>query len=159
MRKPLIVVSDSMKLHELLKPEAVLIRWEPATKSEAITQLVDALDRAHLIADRDQVLEDVLLREQSLSTGLGDGIAYPHARSRGVDSVALALGIVPEGLEFNSRDEEPAVFIPLMVTPEDSGAPHLYVMAEIVKKLEKREIREQLLAAESPEEVCEILTK
>jgi len=146
-----------MDLEEILIPDTILIHWNPTTKVNAITRLVDAMAAAGVLRDRDQVLTDVLEREQSLSTGLGEGIAYPHARSKGVDKVAMAFGIIPEGLEFDSRDDSPAVFIPLMVSPEDSGAPHLYVMAEIVKKLEDEAIRDRLLKAESPEEVCEIL--
>lgn len=147
-----------MDLADILQPDTVLIHWNPASKDDAITQLVDAMAQAEVLRDRDRVLEDVLEREQSLSTGLGEGIAYPHARSKGVEDVAMAFGVVPDGLEFNSRDDHPAVFIPLMVTPEDSGAPHLYVMAEIVKKLEDKSVREKLLAANSAEDVCQILT-
>ncbi|MCF7804113.1 MAG: PTS sugar transporter subunit IIA [Candidatus Marinimicrobia bacterium] len=148
-----------MDLESLLQPETILIDWHPATKDDAIASLVEAMADAGVIQDREIVLHDVQTREQSLSTGLGDGIAYPHARSSAVDSVAMAFGIVREGLEFESRDGEPAIFIPLMVSPKDGGAPHLYVMAEIVKKLEDQDVREQLLDAESPEEVYRILAE
>jgi len=148
-----------MDLNDVLTPDNVLINWHPADKHEAISQLVDALDKAGRIRDRDIVLEDVLEREASLSTGLEEGIAYPHARSSGVEEVQMAFGIIPDGLSFDSRDETPAVFVPLMVSPKSGGTPHIYIMAEIVKRLEDANVRDALLKAESPEEVVEILTE
>lgn len=148
-----------MELKDVLIPECVLINWNPSSKEEAITQLVDALDKAGRIEDRDLVLKDVLDRESSLSTGLEEGIAYPHARSSGVEEVQMAFGIIPDGLSFNSRDDNPAVFVPLMVSPRSGGTPHIYIMAEIVKQLEDGEVRDALLKANTPEEVIEILTE
>ena len=147
-----------MELKDVLTPETILIDWSPADKQEAITQLVDALDRAGQLQDREAVLNDVLEREQSLSTGLEEGIAYPHARSSGVNRVQMAFGILPGGLPFDSRDETPAIFIPLMVSPHSGGTPHIYIMAEIVKRLEEVTVREELLRAETPDEVVDILT-
>jgi len=147
-----------MELRDILFEDAILVNWNPSTKEEAITALVDALDGANLLVDRDQVLRDVMEREASLSTGLEEGIAYPHARSDGVRQVVVAFGIVKEGLPFDSRDQKPALFIPLMVSPRSGGAPHIYFMAEIVKLLEKGEIRDKLLNSSSPEEVYQIIT-
>ncbi len=148
-----------MELKDILKPEAIIINWKPASKEEAITELVDLLDKSGAISDREIVLKDVFAREESLSTGLEDGIAYPHARSSGVEDVKMAFGIIPDGLTFNSRDDHPAIFVPLMVSPRTGGAPHIYIMAEIVKRLEEQDVREALLKANSPEEVVEILTE
>lgn len=148
-----------MELKDILKPETILINWKPASKEEAITELVDLLDKSGEISDRESVLQDVFDREESLSTGLEDGIAYPHARSSGVDEVRMAFGIIPDGLTFNSRDDHPAIFVPLMVSPRTGGTPHIYIMAEIVKRLEDQEVREKLLKANSAEEVVEILTE
>lgn len=148
----------AMQLEDVLQPETVLIDWDPSGKTDAIRLLINALFEEGYLSDYDQVLEDVLQREQSLSTGLEDGIAYPHARTKGVDRVCMAFGIVPDGLEFNSRDKQPAIFIPLMLSPKRGGNPHIYFMAEIVKQLEDRDVRERLLGADSPEEVYGILT-
>ncbi len=147
-----------MELRDVLKVDTILVKWNPATKNEAITDLVAVLDRANLLTNRDQVLQDVKAREASLSTGLEDGIAYPHARSEGVEQVVMAFGIVKDGLQFDSRDKKPAIFIPLMVSPKQGGTPHIYFMAEIVRLLEQQEIREQLLHSDSPERVYAILT-
>ncbi|HKJ67414.1 MAG TPA: PTS sugar transporter subunit IIA [bacterium] len=148
-----------MELRDVLNVDTILVDWNPVTKDEAIADLVEALDRAHLCSDRDQVLRDVKEREASLSTGLEDGIAYPHARSDGVEEVAMAFGIVSNGIQFDSRDKKPALFIPMMVSPKRGGTPHIYFMAEIVKLLEQQEIREQLLHSDSPEKVYNILTQ
>lgn len=146
-----------MELKDILQPETILTNWNPSGKTEAIRLLVQALAQQNHLNDHEQVLQDVLSREESLSTGLEDGIAYPHARTEGVDQVRMAFGIVSDGLEFNSRDSQPAIFIPLMLSPKQGGNPHIYFMAEIVKKLEDREIREKLLNVSTPEEVYSIL--
>jgi mannitol/fructose-specific phosphotransferase system IIA component (Ntr-type) len=71
----------------------------------------------------------------------------------------MAFGIIHDGLEFDLRDGSLAVFIPLMVSPRDSGSPHIYFMAEIVKKLENQEIRKRLLDNDDPEKVYDILVE
>ncbi len=146
-----------MKLKDVLRKDTILVDWNPVFKEDAIDLLVDALDNAGLLQDKDKVLADVKEREKTLSTGLEEGIAYPHARTNGVNQVAIAFGIVKEGLSFNSRDNKPAKFIPLLVSPQSGGAPHIYYMAEIVKLLERQKIREQLLQSNSAEQVYQIL--
>jgi len=147
-----------MKLSDVLSEKTVIINWNPSDKTEAITQLVKTLEEADQLSDADKVLHDVMVREESLSTGLEDGIAYPHGRSDGVDKVVMAFGIVKEGLPFDSRDKKPTFFIPMMVSPRTGGAPHIYFMAEIVKLLEQQDIRDQLLQSNTPAEVYQILT-
>ncbi len=148
-----------MELRDVLSPDTILIDWNPDSKDGAIVDLIEQLDQADLLLDKQMVIEDVFAREESLSTGLEDGIAYPHARSGAVDSVVMAFGIVKDGLDFGLRDGSLAVFIPLMVSPSDGGSPHIYFMAEIVKKLENHEIRNKLLKADSPAEVYSILVQ
>ena len=148
-----------MELRDVLSPESIIVDWSPDSKNGAIIDLVNKLAEADMLLDKDLVIEDVFAREESLSTGLEDGIAYPHARSEAVDSVVMAFGIVRDGLDFGLRDGSLAVFIPLMVSPSDGGSPHIYFMAEIVKKLENQEIRKRLMDAETPEEVYNILTQ
>jgi len=148
-----------MELQDVLSPESILIDWSPDSKDGAIIDLVNKLAEADMLLDKILVIEDVFAREESLSTGLEDGIAYPHARSEAVDSVVMAFGIVKDGLDFGLRDGSLAVFIPLMVSPSDGGSPHIYFMAEIVKKLENHEIRTRLMDAKTPEEVYNILTQ
>ena len=148
-----------MELQDVLSPESILIDWSPDSKDGAIIDLVNKLAEADMLLDKKLVIEDVFAREESLSTGLEDGIAYPHARSEAVDSVVMAFGIVKDGLDFGLRDGSLAVFIPLMVSPSDGGSPHIYFMAEIVKKLENHEIRTRLMDAKTPEEVYNILTQ
>jgi mannitol/fructose-specific phosphotransferase system IIA component (Ntr-type) len=148
-----------MELQDVLSPKSILIDWVPDSKDGAIIDLVNKLAEADMLLDKQLVIEDVFAREESLSTGLEDGIAYPHARSEAVDSVVMAFGIVKDGLDFGLRDGSLAVFIPLMVSPSDGGSPHIYFMAEIVKKLENQEIRKKLMDAETPEEVYHILTQ
>ncbi|HEB84441.1 MAG TPA: PTS fructose transporter subunit IIA, partial [Bacteroidetes bacterium] len=93
-----------MRISELLDEKTLLIPFEAASKEEAIEALVDRLAAAGRIPDRDAALEAVLARERALSTGVGGGIAVPHATLAGLKGPALALGRLEEGIEFDSVD-------------------------------------------------------
>ncbi|MFQ6618118.1 MAG: PTS sugar transporter subunit IIA, partial [Fidelibacterota bacterium] len=92
-----------------------------------------------------------------LSTGLKNGIAIPHAKSSGVENLTVAFGIKRNGVDFNSSDGRPSQFIPLVISPRKTSVPHINILAELVKKLSEKEIREKILSAESREEIYKIL--
>jgi len=140
-----------------LPPSCVVLDLKAENKEEAIGALIEALRRAGRLADADRAREDVLTRERQLSTGLKDGLALPHAKTRGVAELALALGIKAEGLDFDSLDGEPARLIFLMLSPADKPGPHLQCLAEITAVCRDPALRRRLLAARTGEEALDIL--
>lgn len=127
-------------------------RWD------AITELVDRLVAHGRIRteERDQVLESIQQREQTMSTGIGFGIAIPHASSDKVDEVVAAFGRSTTGIEFDSLDGQPVYFVVLFVVPKDQFQTHLRTLAAIAKFLNDRTVREELGKASTAEQILQV---
>ena len=97
-----------MRITDLLKPESIGIGGAPASKDEAIDELVDLMAKGGNVADKAGYAAAVREREAQFSTGLGDGIAIPHAKTAAVSAPGLAAMTVPAGVDYQSLDGEPA---------------------------------------------------
>ena len=124
----------------------------------AILELVERLVSGGLVnpLDKDGILRALELREQTMSTGIGFGIAIPHASSDRVTEVVAAFGRSKQGIEFGSLDNVPVQFIVMFVVPKDQFQIHLRTLAAIAKFLNDRGVRERLSMAESPDEILRI---
>jgi mannitol/fructose-specific phosphotransferase system IIA component (Ntr-type) len=103
------------------------------TKEQAINELIDRLAAEGLLGDVEQVRRDVFAREATMSTGLTNGLAIPHAKSEGATDLAVAMGISHAGIDFRSIDGKPTHVILLLVSRIDRAGPHLECLAEIAK--------------------------
>lgn len=150
-----------MRLSELLQPEAVLLGVRDLDKWQVIENLTDVLVSSDHLSDpkRVPVLEALLARERSMSTGMENGVAIPHCSMEEVDSTLVALGISRDGIDFESIDGRPTHLILQLVTPKNKTKMHIRTLAEIAKLLNDAEFRSSLVAAESPEEVLELISK
>ena len=88
-----------MRITDLLKSASLALNTKPTSKTNAIEMLADLMDKSGNLSDKNQYLKDVMIREKEGTTGLGDGIATPHAKSIGVRAAGLAAMTVPSGLE------------------------------------------------------------
>ena len=124
----------------------------------AIVELIDLLVEKGAVrkSDRESVLAALRQREETMSTGIGFGIAIPHASSNCVNEVVAAFGRSSAGIEFDSLDNLPVKFIVLFVVPKDQFQVHLRTLAAIAKFLNDKSVREQLGRAESAEEILSI---
>jgi fructose-specific phosphotransferase system IIA component len=167
MKKELLVDSDqhdsagktSKDLFSYFTPECVLTKLEGETKDEIITELVDVLNINGRLLHRDIVLMDVIQREQIMSTGMEHGIALPHAKSDGVEDLVIAIGLRKEGIDFGSLDGEKSRLFILMVSPKKASTPHIQFLASISSLLRENNLYEDLINAESPQMVVELLQK
>ena len=127
-------------------------RWE------AIRELVDCLVDAGKIekADREDVLQSIRQREETMSTGIGFGIAIPHASSSKVSDVVAAFGRSTSGIPFESLDGEPVNFIVLFVVPKDQFQTHLRTLAAIAKFLNDKTVREELTKSPTPQDILQV---
>jgi len=107
-------------------------------------------------SDRDSILAALRQREETMSTGIGFGIAIPHASSNCVSEVVAAFGRSSTGIEFDSLDNSPVRFIVLFVVPKDQFQVHLRTLAAIAKFLNDKAVREQLAKADSSDEILAI---
>ena len=138
-----------MTLANLLSEEQIIPDMVSSERWDALAELVDCMVKSGKIAagDRDGVLEAIRQREQTMSTGIGFGIAIPHASSDKVNEVVAAFGRSSKGVQFDSLDGQPVFFIVLFVVPKDQFQTHLRTLAAIAKFLNDKAVREDLGAA------------
>ncbi len=128
-------------------------------KWAAIEVLTDRLVETDQVtkAHRDDVHAALVARERSMSTGMENGIAIPHTSVELVTETAIALGVAPAGIEFESIDGRPAHLIVLLVNPAHRTKAHIRTLAEIARLLSSAELRARLVAASSAAEVLETI--
>jgi nitrogen PTS system EIIA component len=147
-----------MTLGSLLSVDQIIPEMKATERWAAIVELIDLLVQKGSVqkADRESVLAALRQREETMSTGIGFGIAIPHASSNCVSEVVAAFGRSSTGIEFDSLDNSPVKFIVLFVVPKDQFQVHLRTLAAIAKFLNDKSVREQLGRAESAEEILAI---
>jgi len=147
-----------MTLGNLLSVDQIIPEMRATERWSAIVELVDLLvERGQIKGDdRDVVLAALRQREETMSTGIGFGIAIPHASSDRVHQVVAAFGRSTAGIEFDSLDNAPVRFIVLFVVPKDQFQTHLRTLAAIAKFLNDRSVRERLGTAASAEAILGI---
>ncbi|HTM58171.1 MAG TPA: PTS sugar transporter subunit IIA [Candidatus Udaeobacter sp.] len=147
-----------MRLSELLNVDAVSLRLKARTKREALAELTELLESAHGFKSQGEILDRVLRREAMMTTGIGYGVAIPHGKARSVDRMAAAVGVSPDGLEFESEDGQPVHLLVLFVSPENATTQHVRVLANISRLLKEESVRKTLREAKSPEAFMTALT-
>ena len=147
-----------MNLKKALNRRTVRLRLQGTTKQQIIEELVGLLDQAGLLRDREAALAAVLEREQQMSTGMQYGVAIPHGRSETTDTLLAAVGIHPQGVDFDSIDHEPSRLFILTLSPATRSGPQLQFLAEVSRLLTHAEVRDRILDAQSEEEVISLLT-
>jgi len=147
-----------MTLGHLLSVEQILPEMKATERWSAIVELVDLLASLGKIAPeaREDVLSALRAREETMSTGIGFGIAIPHASSACVGEVTAAFGRSSTGIAFESLDGQPVRFVVLFIVPKDQFQTHLRTLAAIAKFLNDRSVRESLGEAGSAEEILSI---
>ena len=120
-----------MILTNILQSDCIKVPLEGKDKSAVIEELLDLLVSAELITERDAALNAVMAREKTRSTGIGSGIAIPHGKCNCIKSLVMALGIISDGIDFQSVDEKPAKIIILLLSPTDKTGPHIQALAKI----------------------------
>jgi nitrogen PTS system EIIA component len=146
-----------MALIELVQENIVKTPVESKDKPDLLRELVQILKDAGQIEDFDAVLQAIQVREDQQSTGLQDGIAIPHGKTTAVPCLKLAIGIAPDGVDFDSLDGQPAKLLFLLVAPPDQAGPHVEALAEIAKLAQSKAFCKALAAADSAQEVVELL--
>jgi PTS system fructose-specific IIC component/PTS system nitrogen regulatory IIA component len=146
-----------MAVIELMSEEIVKTPLTARDKPDVLRELVQILKDAGRIDDFDSVLRAVQVREDQMSTGLEGGIAVPHAKSDAVDTLKMAVGIAPDGIDFNSLDGAPTKLFFLLVAPPDKAGPHVQALAEIAKLSQSKAFCRALVHAENAAEVMELM--
>lgn len=146
-----------MVLTQILEPACIKVPLDGKDKESAITELVDILDANGMLTDRNDVLNAVLIREQTRSTGIGSGIAIPHGKCKGVNDLVMAMGISRQGVDFQGIDDKPVHIIVLLVSPIDKTGPHIQALARISRLMLDEEFKNKLQNAASSQKLYELI--
>ena len=146
-----------MRITDLLKSASLALNTKPTSKTNAIEMLADLMDKSGNLSDKNQYLKDVMIREKEGTTGLGDGIATPHAKSIGVRAAGLAAMTVPGGLEFESLDGKPARLFFMIAAPASANDTHLELLQQLSMMIMDPDFKEALIAAKTKEEFLKLI--
>ena len=146
-----------MALVDLISPEVVKVPLAGKTKSEVLRELVQLLLDAGRIGELESVVDALLNREALGSTGLELGVAVPHAKTKAVRQLTAAIGIAPQGIDFQSADGEPSRLFFLLLAPPDQSGPHIQALAEIARLCKSPTFLRLLIGASSAEEVTDLI--
>ena len=148
-----------MRLTEILKPENIKIPLEATTKSEAIGELVTLLAGNAEVTDAKKVLDAVLERESTRTTGIGNGLAIPHGKCTGTDHLVMAIGRPKTPIDFQAIDGRPVNLIWLLTSPPDKTGPHIHALARISRLMTIDKFRQSLAEAKTAQEIYDAIVK
>ena len=146
-----------MKLSKFCGEDLITFDIKGKNKEDIIRELVDLATKSKLVKDKEEVLQAILEREKLVTTGVGYGVAFPHAKTKAIKGIVIAFGRSAPGVEFDSMDHKPVNLFFLIAAPEDAIGAHLNVMARLSFILKNEKNREALMKTKNPREVLEIL--
>lgn len=147
------------KISEILVKDGIILDLKEKEKIQVIKKLSEKLIDLGYVTNPEEFFSEILKRENLESTGIGMGIAIPHARSKAVTDLVIVFGRSQEGVDFSSLDGKPAHLIFLIAGPENKKSEYLFALAKLSKLLRKDEVRIELNKAKSEDEVLAIIKK
>lgn len=145
------------RLWRLLKKETIRLHLREKKKEDVIEELIDLMVEAKLLTDKANALENVLERERMISTGIGEGVAIPHAKYEQISKPLLAFGRSPEGIKFESLDGKKVHLVFLLLSPKEDPARYVKLLGKIARLLDNWQLREALKRAETPQEIIDTI--
>ena len=145
-----------MKIEGLLSEKYIALNLDLALKSKVIEKMLSVVAEHPGVADIGTLREDVLKREQDMSTGIGKSLALPHAKSAGVTQPVMAFATLRNPINFDSIDDEPVRIVFLLATPEEMLAEHLKLLGRITRLAGRDDVRQRLMLSTSAAEIIEL---
>lgn len=148
-----------MKIVDLLCQDAVSVDLKSKTKEDLLSELAELLVTSGVVkkTEKSEIIKRLKERELLGSTGIGKGVAIPHAKCPKIKNMTAAFGISKAGVDFKSLDGEPTYIFFLLVAPGETPGPHLKALAKISRLLDDKFVRDRLRSASSPQEVYKII--
>ncbi len=147
-----------MKITQYLPLEAIIPRLGGKSKLDVLKEMIDAMLELGYISDASEAESKILAREAKMTTGIGHGIAVPHARTETADKLRVVLARHPEGLDWGSVDGKPVHFVVLLVSPPDAHGPHLQFLAAIARLLSDEDTQKKLLKVSTAKGILDALS-
>jgi fructose-specific phosphotransferase system IIA component len=149
-----------MQITKFLTKENVILDIKSRNKTGVIKEIASTLKNSDKLKDYDKLLKDISVREKLNTTGIGNFVAIPHARTDAVDNFIIAFGRSKKGVNFNSIDKKPAKFIAVMGTPKNKGLnEYLQLLAHLTRLLNKSSFQKSLLEAKNQQDIVNLFKR
>ena len=150
-----------MKLVDFVCLEATVAELQQSDRDGVIAELVSSLDKSGKLGkgNVDKITAQVIRRENEASTGMGKGVAMPHAKHSAARDVVATIGLSSTGIDFMALDKEPVYSVILLVSPKDNPDRHLQAMESVFRHLQKERFRKFLRMCRSSEQIHELLVE
>lgn len=148
-----------MKVQDILHKSSILIDLSGTDKTEILSQMARFMASQYDLPQGESIAQKILEREADMSTGIGFGIAIPHARITGIDKLYMVAARSVNGIEFNAIDEQPVHLIFMMISPTNTSTDHTQILSSLSRVMSYEEVRRKLLASDTSESFLDIITK
>lgn len=145
-----------MNITSLTNVDFIITDLSTTNKEEAIKTMVNKLS-SEVVKDKDQLYADVLAREQETTTGIGNGIAIPHAKSQSVSKTSIVIAKSKNGIDYQALDEKPVHLLFLLAVEHNNNNQHIKLLSSLSKLLLNNNFKQSLLQANTPQEIIDII--
>ncbi|KMK75109.1 PTS fructose transporter subunit IIABC [Alkalihalobacillus pseudalcaliphilus] len=146
-----------MRISDLLKKETMILDLHSISKADVLNELIEKLEQANRLNDKQAFKEAILKREEQSTTGLGEGIAIPHAKTSAVKTPAIAFGRSQAGIDFEALDNQPSHLFFMIAASEGANNEHLATLSKLSTYLMDENFRQHLLKAQSVDEILQVI--
>jgi len=147
-----------VKISKYLDKRLILL-MNVESRDVALEKLVDRIYAAGKLHDKESFFKAIIEREKLISTGIGMGVAVPHAKLPGFDEFFIAIGILQKGVEWHALDLSPVRLIFMIGGPDDKQTEYLQILSGLTVAIKNEELRKKLLTLNSPEDIVKLLSR
>lgn len=148
-----------MKIGELLTKDTIVLKLKADTKEKVIDEIIDRLDKSGALRDKAEFKKCIMERENKFSTGIGEGVAIPHAMTDSVKKPAIAFGYSQKGIDYDSMDGQPAHIFFMIAGTASANNEHLDTVSRLSVMLLSEDFRRGISSADSEDEVLDVISK
>lgn len=148
-----------MRIKDILSPESMIMDLKATDKEAAINEMADLEVATGIVNNKEEFVKSIWARENESTTGIGEGIAMPHARNKSINKARVLFAKSEKGIDFNSLDGQPVHLFFMITAPDGADNTHLQALAKLSGLLVNPDLIAKLKAATKPEEIIDIFTK
>ncbi|MEE8483976.1 MAG: PTS sugar transporter subunit IIA [Nitrospinota bacterium] len=148
-----------MSIVDYMKPEWITLNLKSKSRHEVFQEMASALGRTGLLNDETigDLVKKLEERESLSTTGVGEGIAIPHASLKGLKETVIGIGVIPDGVDFSSLDSQPVKVVFMIVGSQSVPRLHIQILARLVRLCRNKDLKEKIMEGTVPEKVLEAI--
>ncbi|MCT3465853.1 PTS fructose transporter subunit IIC [Lactobacillus delbrueckii subsp. bulgaricus] len=148
-----------MRIKDILSPESMIMDLQATTKDEAINEMADLEVATGIVNNKEKFVESIWAREKESTTGIGGGIAMPHARNKYINKARVLFAKSEKGVDYDSLDQQPVHLFFMITAPAGADNTHLQALAKLSSLLINPDLVEKLKAAKTADEVIDLFSQ